>query len=390
MSKNLYIFGNDCNSRFLAAQFASRKSKQLRPSLLFDKDTTLKHYFQSGSTITYDNMLDKRNPIRCKYKMESGIRPSLTRTKQDFEHANESQYIDNLIIADRRLQNPNVLDQYQTFINSDTNILFVNPSIGVTRRIMHHLYGKDDKLYPHLYQAISSHILQNGPGFTVKHLGIGDFWISSCKGEESFNDIFDRQELSFPDEKKVPGLIKEMLQLPMLRALYFPYKNVYILQLERVIYDCCVLPLTSFLNSDLRKITLSDSIESMLQSIVEECLDVIKNLNGFKILQKKDPTINAIFNKDRMMSVILEMVKNTQSALTTPDYHRSVSRFDPIQGDSITPSLSQMQVDDFHDANGYIVKLGAEQGISTPVNKTLLNLMIGAKVSTKDSEDIVL
>ncbi|QPG75055.1 hypothetical protein FOA43_002395 [Brettanomyces nanus] len=376
MSKNLYIFGSDANARFLASQFASRHDSWLRTSLLFHKDPILKNYFINGSKITYENALNRFNPVRITYEIPALLRPEQERSSRQVP----DRHIDNLIVTNPDLEKSTALQEYKEYISEDTNVIFVNPGLGAVETATRGLLG-----HPHIWQALSTHIVENGKNFDIKHLKAGDFRVCACPTSESFLDFVQLQEKLFPNDREVPMVIKKLLELPMLGALYFPYKEVYTSQLEKVMVDCCIYPLVSLFETDLQRLSSIRSIERTISSIIDECLLVLGNLNRVKSLRKVDPTINAILDKQRMFDIILQIIGTVN--VKSPSFRNSKST---ILQAKMLPSVGFSRRFDLRSTNGYIVKLGREQNIDTPVNRTLMDLVVGRQSIDNDNGEVIL
>ncbi|VEU19637.1 DEKNAAC100512 [Brettanomyces naardenensis] len=398
MSRNLYILGSDSNARFLASQFACRNDSWLRLSLMFNKDSVLRSYFNSESMITYENRLNRYNPVRVTSKVPAVLEPQVERndgvrmftdktTEGTASRPSEDRHIDNLIVTNRASQRWVRLQRYRDYMTSDTNLVFVNPVLGSMERAMKGLYGENKKQCPQLWQVLSSHVLENGQNFDVKHLTAGDVRISACPRTESFLELVERQEQLFPNDREVPYCIKKMMELPMLNSLYFPYRDAYVTQLERMVVDCCIYPLVALLDGDLPTISSVRTIEQTVSHIIEECLLVLGHLNRVKALRKIDPTIDAVLDKQRLFDIVLQIINtvDTSSRRSKKDkFHEG----NAILQAKLLPSVGMTSKLDLRGANGYIVLMGKEQKVDTPVNRTLMDLVTTRQMMRQDERDV--
>lgn len=264
-----------------------------------------------------------------------------------------------------------------------TNVMFLNPVIGGIERAVSALYGSNNLSdRPTLWMAMSTHLLSNNFGFSVKHLGSGDIRVCKCPPMGSFNKFFKNQEERFPDSDELPQSLRYFMKLPMLQSLYCPYKYVYMAQVEKMIVDCCLYPLTRFLNDDLEEFIRAKSVKKMVKDIIAECVLVLSHLQRVQALASVDPTMITVLRPDRLYELVMSTLKLMQISSSKYRKRNNNDVYDSLRGEIPLNEVLPINLDIYY-SNDLIVELGQKKDIPTPVNQTLFDLM---HIQTNDDD----
>lgn len=364
MSKSLYVLGTNAHARFLASQFAARSDKSMRLKFLFPTDTIIKSYMLAGSKVTYNNEMDPYNPVRATYHIPGVMKPKPDSGQMRTlgRPAVLNRYIDYLVVTDSRLQRATALKSYKEYIDSNTHILFVNPLLDTTSRVLTDLYGTDIASYPKMWQALSGHTLENGRNMDVKHLDSGPFRVSSCpRPHEPFMNFIDNQTKLFPNDCDLPHFMRKLLELPMLCGIYMPFKEAYLAQVEKLIIGSATSSIT--LQDRAHSSHSSDATRRITSSVVDECVNVATRLSKIKALKRTDNTVNAILDRERLIDVALQRLQDAPPL-------KNLSNRSLLEGDL---DLAAPKADP-RSTNGYIAMLGRRLNVPTPTNQMLVDL----------------
>ncbi|OWB77690.1 hypothetical protein B5S32_g1864 [[Candida] boidinii] len=376
MNKNLYVLGHDANARLLISQlsFAIDKSKTSL-ALLFNDETTLKDYIIGGSTVSYENRMSKRNSLIKTTNFKASIYPVRNKFQNNIGSvSNSNPHIDNLIITNRSCQNSNILNIYKRNISENTNILFVNPGLGVIDTVLKESWGSNSSLYPNVFQGVSNHIIESGKNFKVRHYKAGNIKISAYpSGSESYLQFMKLQESYFPNDTDVPEMVSDLIDSPMLNALYTPFKDVLGAQIEKLIIDACIIPLVILLNCGYKDISISFHAGNTISRVLDECIYVLSSVPYVKQLRQVDPSTNLIFDKQRLFDMVLQ---------TARQYDRCTSSIVDTNSDKSIEGSSVGNVSDILYVNGYISALAQRINFNASANNTLLE-MVQAKRNLK-------
>lgn len=387
MPGNILILGTDSIGRFLASQFANSRKSYLEVFMLFANESLMKNYSANDSTVRYENHLSRHNPLKASYSLPGCYFPhgsnkqiqisyskALRQTDRKYSSL-DNKHIDNLIVTDRRYQTERVLKTYREYMSGRTNVMFLNPVIGGIERAVNALYGSNNLSdRPTLWMAMSTHLLRNNFGFSVKHLGSGDIRVCKCPPMGSFNKFFKNQEEQFPDIDELPQSLRYFMKLPMLQSLYCPYKYVYMAQVEKMIVDCCLYPLTRFLNDDLEEFIRAKSVKKMVKDIIAECVLVLSHLQRVQALASVDPTMITVLRPDRLYELVMSTLKLMQVSSSKYRKHNNNDVYDTLRGEIPLNEVLPVNLDIYY-SNDLIVELGQKKDIPTPVNQTLFDLM---------------
>ncbi|KAG7884217.1 hypothetical protein KL938_002089 [Ogataea parapolymorpha] len=343
MTRNAFLLGSDLNYKFLAAQAKQTLNPQaFNVQLLFNNSRLFRRFTEAGSTIKYINKMTPGNPVAKELQFKA------------FENLPDTPglNIDDLIVCMNTLKLEEQILPYASRISKDTNILFVNPPLGAIQAALDHLWPRSSDARPNVFQAVTTHVLSSSSNFDVNHIKAGKLLISAYPSKQSFESFASSQSTFFPADTVVPSVVKGLLDNRILQATYCPLKDVYQVQVETTVADCCLNALGQLLNFDLGSLGYTESVERIVSDIVDECIQVLQSTSHYRVLHRYDPSMTRLLKKERLMVLIKELFEqhgfNHQQSI--PGY-----------------------------ATSYIVNSARQQRQATPVNSMLNNLLISKR-----------
>ncbi|ODV85207.1 hypothetical protein CANARDRAFT_28495 [[Candida] arabinofermentans NRRL YB-2248] len=368
MTRSIYLFGQDSNCRFIISQLANTSKSPAGLNLLFNDINKLRRFKKAESEIRYQNCISKRNQIITKFAYEASVYPQAEGDNYD---SRSSALIDSLIVTNRGYQKESSLDMYKPNMNSDSSVVFINPIPGAIEKIIKHTWRTDMENCPNIYQGFSTHLLENGPKFDVKHMKAGQLKLSAFPKDGDLLGFIKRQNNHFPVDIPPSSVINDLLRADMLSSVYLPYKDILMSQLEKVVIDASMIPLAELLSHNFRALSKLKSIENMVSKIIGECLYVLNKTDTVSLLRSVDPTIDAILDKQRLFDIV---------------YKLSTSAF--LNQELAKKSLRTQDSDDILYANEYIITQAKEHGIQASLNSMLVDLARARHQLNQDDETI--
>ncbi|KAG7741891.1 hypothetical protein KL923_001146 [Ogataea haglerorum] len=343
MTRNAFLLGSDLNFKFLAAQAKRTLDPQeFNVQLLFNSSRLFRRFTEAGSRIKYMNKMTPGNPTAKELQFKA------LEKLPDTPGVN----IDDLIVCMSTLKLDEQILPYASRISKDTNVLFVNPPLGAIQATLDHLWPRSSDLRPNVFQAVTTHVLSGSSNFGVNHIKAGKLLISAYPSKQSFESFVSAQSTFFPADTVVPSIVKGLLNNRILQATYCPLKDVYQVQIEAMVADCCLNALGQLLNFDLGLLGFTESVERIVSDIVDECIQVLQSTSQYHLLHGYDPSMTRLLKKERLMVLVKELAEqhgfNHQQSI--PGY-----------------------------ATSYIVNSAKQQRQATPINSLLNNLLISKR-----------
>ncbi|KAG7813476.1 hypothetical protein KL921_001022 [Ogataea angusta] len=343
MTRNAFLLGSDLNFKFLAAQAKQTLTAQgFDVQLLFSNSRLFRRFIEAGSTIKYTNSLTPGNPVAKEFQFKALERLPET----------PSSNVDDLIVCMSTLKLEEQILPYVSRISNDSNILFVNPPLGSIQATLDRLWPRSSEMRPNVFQAVTTHVLSGPSSFDVNHIKAGKLLISAYPSKQSLESFVSSQSTFFPADTVVPSVVKGLLNNRILQATYCPLKDVYQVQVEGTVVDCCLNALGQVLNFDLGSLGYTNSVERIVSDIVDECIQVLQSTRHYRVLHRYDPSMTRLLKKERLMMLVKELAEqhgfNHQQSI--PSY-----------------------------ATSYIVNSAKQQRQATPVNSLLNNLLISKR-----------
>lgn len=262
--------------------------------------------------------------------------------------------IDNLIISTKVYQTEAAIKPYISNITPKSNILFLQNGMGMVERLTENLWPNAD-LRPNLFQAISTHGAYMSLPHVIHHVGLGKLSISNIPKTKTYNPNLE-----------MPDFIKLLVETPNLNTEYVPYDSLILIQMEKLIVNACINPMTAILDCLNGDLLYGSKIITLFKRIICESVDCFKK--EYTILLQI-PEANSFLSDDRLLNSVLEVCKLTSK-----------------NSSSMREDVKNLRHTEIDWINGFIIRLGQKHEISTPVN-ALLSSMVKNKLSINKSID---
>ncbi|OBA20615.1 2-dehydropantoate 2-reductase [Metschnikowia bicuspidata var. bicuspidata NRRL YB-4993] len=309
------------------------------PTLLMKSRKSLDVYSNNGGSITVMRPL-RADSIASTVPVEAihGLGSKLS----------GEESIKNLIIATKTYSTADAIQSYLPYISQDTNILFLQNGMGVVPRLKESFWPNSWEV-PKLYHAISTHGAFKTSPNVVHHVGLGNLLISQLPLGDQNNKFPSYIPLDIPE------IVQGLTESSHLETLYVPYAQFILKQMEKLVVNACINPLTTTLDCLNGDLLFAKNLTYTLNKIIGECIECFKK--EYDIISM-DSEAGVILSRDRLLSSVLSICKST--AMNSSSMREDVRRLKYTEIDAI---------------NGYIVSLGIKRKVATPANRMLLDLV---------------
>ncbi|KAH3665891.1 hypothetical protein OGAPHI_004080 [Ogataea philodendri] len=322
-----------------------------RVSLFFNSSRLLKSFHDSGSQIKLYNELNKRDPS------------ATVSTFEAFKGVPETSesHVDDLIVSMKTTDFEDQITPYLHRITNKTNVLFVNAPLGSLDSSIKRIWRADSGSVPNIFQAVTTYGLINSTNFDVKYTLPGKMFISAFPSSEKLKNFVRKQELYYPGDILVPSLIKDLIDIPLINAQYCPFKDLFKLQVERLVVDACLNPLGQLLSFDVQALRDTTALNKVIETIIDEAVIAIKASPWFKAVVNSDKTAISVIDRQRLFAIVKQSAKQYGygSSDMLPDF-----------------------------ATNYIVRNSKSRHHAAPVNNLLRNLLISKRRSQQEQNEI--
>lgn len=333
----VYILGAGAMGTLVAHELA-HTHPALQTILLFKNQRRLDSFIANESLVQVTRYIHD-NIITTKAQLLAGREPPVGADSQRLAA------IENLIVSTKTYQTAQALQPYVQSLPKDSNVLLLQNGMGVLDEIKT-LWPEGG--LPNFYQAISTHGAYKTLPESVHHVGLGKLSIAKI-GEESDG---------------IPPFIQRMLEAPHLNAEYIPYTQLILVQMEKLVVNACINPLTAVFDCFNGDLLYGSHITRIFKNIILEATTVLKR--DHRVLSTI-PEANAFLDDKRLLQLVLDVCRLT--AKNSLSMREDVRHLNPTEVEYI---------------NGYIVKLGRKHRIPTPTNN-LMRMMVRNRLSMNRS-----
>lgn len=340
----VYVLGAGSMGSLVAHEMASKYPNVLQMILLFKTQGRLNNFVKNNSELAVIKPRGQ-NIFTSTSQLAAGRFPPRLRDGQPAP-------INNLIISTKTYQTKAALERYIPNLSSSSNILILQNGMGMAQHLTETFWPNESNR-PNILQAISTHGAYKTAPNVIHHVGQGKLTIAQ---------IPRKLDIQKPESKEseLPEFIKLLLQTEELNARYLPYNTFLLVQMEKLIVNACINPLTAILDCFNGDLLYGTKIVPIMKRVINEAVQVFKA--EYKILQNI-PETNSFLNDDRLLNTVFEICKSTSQ--------NSSSMREDVK------SLNNTEIDWI---NGYIVGLGYQHKIPTPTNK-MISSMVKNKLS---------
>ncbi|KAK6199967.1 ketopantoate reductase PanE/ApbA C terminal-domain-containing protein [Scheffersomyces amazonensis] len=337
MSKvpQIFVLGAGSMGCLVAHELKQAFGKQVNPILLFKTQKVLDLYNNEGSEITIIKSQNS-NILTSKSRINGACKPPIIDNKQEI--------INNLILSTKTFQSFSALENYIPHLTKDSNILILQNGMGMVPLLTERFWPAEWNR-PNIFQAISTHGAYKSSLNVVHHAAPGKLTISYIPRSN--------EDIEIPN--KIPQFIDDIINTPNLNASYENYNSFLLIQMEKLIVNATINPITALLDCFNGDLLHAERISSLSTRIIKEATDCL--FAEYKILQSI-PEAESYLSHSRLLNTVLSMCNTT--AKNSSSMREDVRHLNNTEIDYI---------------NGYIVKLGIKHNISAMTNKTIVDLV---------------
>ncbi|KAI5968182.1 PAN5 [Candida theae] len=250
--------------------------------------------------------------------------------------------IENLIITTKCFQTEAALQPYIENLSSKSNVLILQNGMGMPDFLTKRFWVNSSNC-PKFFEAITTHGVYVDEHGVVNHASKGTLQISSNNGLAT---------------NELPEMIRAILNTPSLNAEYVEYHDFILLQMQKLVINCCINPLSAIFDVPNGNLLYGEDTIKLWKSIITECLEIFHV--EYPILEEI-PQSRAFLSESRLLDIVTSVCRST--ALNSSSMRQDVR------------NLRNTEIDNL---NGYISFLGKKHN-----KATFTNSMITSMVKTK-------
>ena len=289
------------------------------------------------------------------------------------DYAVSEEPIHNLIITTKTPTTVSALTSLKPRLLPSSTLCFLQNGMGVIDDVNERLFP-DPAQRPNYMQGIITHGANVPPQkaeedpFYVVHAGKGTIALGLLPREgpsavKPDNEVTDVKDVK--DEKWAPSsryLLRTLARSPALCAIGFTPTELLQQQLEKLVVNSVLNPLTAILDNKNGSILYNFPLTRTMRLMLAETSHVIRNLPELKDV----PNVNTRFGPQRLEDLVVAVTKKT--------------------ADNISSMLADVRAGrrtEIEYINGYIVKRGEELGLKCLVNYAIMQTVIGKALMTR-------
>ncbi|KAK9244889.1 ketopantoate reductase PanE/ApbA C terminal-domain-containing protein [Lipomyces tetrasporus] len=267
-------------------------------------------------------------------------------------------------------------------IDAKANIILLQNGLGLVEDIK--ALWPLPEYRPNIIVGINTHGCSPGlKPFSILHRGIGSVQYAVLPRYDTEKlpapnmdlQTFDQQRrLNYLSDSEnlqawnTSFIAKMLNSSPDLGAVQVTYKELLAAQMDKMLVNCCINPLTALMDVDNGEIGRSTYLMALSRMIIAEAASVLRNLPEMKIYFT-EYELEELLNPIRVWKKVVAVAKNTA-----------------LNVSSMRQDIRNYKVTEIDFLNGFIVQEGARRKIYTPVNRviTLLVKKLGQQVRNRD------
>lgn len=271
--------------------------------------------------------------------------------------------IENLIVTTKAASTAAAIDAVKHRLTPSSAILFTQNGMGTVEEVSSIVFP-DPALRPRYLACVTSHgIFSQGP-FSAVHAGHGTVAIGSVICQQSHQ----RESLSHRDANNPPYLVREMVGAPLLAAREVSPVELNRLQLEKLVVNAMINPLTVIFNRRNGELFTNPDIVRIMRLLLAEASQIICSLPELQ----GDPTTPDSFSVERLEGIIHDVAHKTAKNISSMLQDVRAGR--------------QTEIDYI---NGYLVRRGQEVGVGCRNNEKLVQLVRDARTISEDEIELI-
>lgn len=258
-----------------------------------------------------------------------------------------SEKIDNLIVTTKTINTAKAINAVKSRLGKGSTILFAQNGMGTIEEVTRSLFSNEEE-QPSFLAAITSHgVYSQGP-FRSVHAGLANVTIGpvNTRGEKS------------------QYLVDQVVGSPVLAATEVTSEELLKLQLEKLVVNAMMNPLTVLFECKNGELFNRAPILGLMRLLLAEASEVLRSLPESSNDMERFSTKTL---EERVLSVAEKTAQNTSSMLQDVQAGRET---------------------EIEYINGWIVRKGNENGVSCEWNTKVVKMVKeGKKVTVEGIEE---
>ena len=338
------------------------RSSSTAPSvnLLFHRLPLLKDFVQLGGIVV------KRNNVVSKQEgfgyelMESSLADILPadqlRKSKYFnnQYLKSSSVIRHLIVATKANYVQSAVEKVKHRLRPDSSIVLVHNGLGCLEALQDKVFP-DEESRPNIIVAVVDHGCYKVSNLVIQHVGFGSIALGVVPRTRK---KISRSSIPWgltQYGKSVQEIIEYFTSAAILNAYMRPYRSIMNLQLQKLIANAAINPLTTLFECENGHLLRSSSLEQLMLDLAFEAHRVISHSDVGHSMKTK------LWDTDNTARFLKNVISKTQGNKSSMLQDRM--------------ALRSTEIDYI---NGYIEKLGTRVGIDTPYNSQMIKLVKAA------------
>jgi len=267
------------------------------------------------------------------------------------QEPNQGEAIKNLIIATKTLHTTKALESVKHRLTSESTISFTQNGMGTTEEVTSLIFPSA-ATRPSYLAAITSHgVYSEGPFRSVfagqAHVSVGH--ISGASSQSQY-------------------LLDKIVSAKLLNATKFDGRELKMLQLEKLVINAMINPLTVLFNCRNGELFTRSPIMRVMRLLLSEASQVLSSLPELRSQEhEEDQNVEDRFSKEILEIKVLDVAEKTAANLS-----------------SMLQDFRAGRETEVGYINGYIVKRGKELGVDVRNNERLVEMVQNGDVIGDD------
>lgn len=358
----IYILGTGSVGKLIAHSIRS-VSEPPPVTLLFHRPTFKKEFEEAGSVLklkTGKNIEDRAGfeaELVLPERRDLGSRHTVPSDQRRFAHEQSDEPITNLVVSVKAPDTVAALRPILHRLSADSTILFMQNGMGVIDECNERLFP-DPQTRPSYMLGVNSHGIFATSSFQATHAGAGTIMIGIMP-RIPFKQYYEQEGDADQVALWNPAsryLLRALTRVPVLAAVALPPTDLFLSQLEKLVVNCLINPLTVMLDCRNGDILKNFAISRTMFLLLAEISTVIQALPEVQGI----PNIKLRFSPERLEHLTVSVAQKT--GLNISSMLQDVRRGTRTEIEYI---------------NGYIVRRGEELGIKPVMNYMLMQMVMG-------------
>ncbi|TVY89870.1 putative 2-dehydropantoate 2-reductase [Lachnellula willkommii] len=255
--------------------------------------------------------------------------------------------IENLIVATKTLHTAKALEAVKHRLNAESTVLFTQNGMGTTEEVTR-LVFPEEAGRPSYLAAITAHgVYSEGP-FRSVFAGQAHVSVGHVSGSSS-TSLY---------------LLDQIVAAKLLNATEFESRELRLLQLEKLVVNAMVNPLTVVYNCRNGELFQRSDITSVMRGLLAEASQVVSSLPELQTREDEGNDVAERFSKENLEAKVLDVAEKTAANTS-----------------SMLQDFRAGRETEVGYINGYIVKRGKELGINVGNNERIVEMVQKGKLA---------